>query len=113
MSFRLAALKLLADTGIVNGDPNYILVEVFNLSKESQVCTIYHSMQDWVMVFKVLPAAVVMVSSSLSFLPQVKQLFTEINSAQPVKLIDMPGQWVMSGHGIGVISTVMILIPSV
>jgi hypothetical protein len=53
---RLAALKLLADTGIVSKDTNYVLVEVFKLEKESEA----------------------------------KSLFLEINSAQPVKLIDMP-----------------------
>lgn len=34
---RLAALKLLADSGIVNKDRNYVLVEVFPLQKEAEV----------------------------------------------------------------------------
>jgi hypothetical protein len=34
---RLAALKLLADSGIVNKDSNYVLVEVFPLDKEIEV----------------------------------------------------------------------------
>lgn len=55
--YRLAALKLLGDAGIVNKDSNSLLVEVFPLEKEAEA----------------------------------KQLFMEINSAQPVKLIDLPG----------------------
>jgi len=35
---RLAALRNLASDGIVNGESNYVLVEVFNLQKEVQVC---------------------------------------------------------------------------
>lgn len=42
----------------MNGDSNYVLVEVFPLQKESEA----------------------------------KALFLEINSAQPVKLIDLPGK---------------------
>lgn len=53
---RLAALKILADTGIINKDTNFCLVEVFALEKESEA----------------------------------RALFLEINSAMPVKLIDMP-----------------------
>lgn len=55
---RLAALRLLAESGIVNGDSNYILVEVFHLEKPSEV----------------------------------KELFMEINRAQPVKLVDLPDE---------------------
>jgi hypothetical protein len=36
-SCRLAALQMLTDQGILNGDSNYILVEVFQLTKESEV----------------------------------------------------------------------------
>jgi len=53
---RLAALKILADTGIISKDTNFCLVEVFALEKESEA----------------------------------RALFLEINSAMPVKLIDMP-----------------------
>ena len=53
---RLAALKLLGDSGIVARETNYVLVEVFNVEREADA----------------------------------KQLFLEINSAQPVKLIDLP-----------------------
>lgn len=57
-SIRLEALRILANGGILNGDSNYVLVEVFPLQKEAEA----------------------------------KALFLEINSAQPVKLIDLPGQ---------------------
>lgn len=53
---RLAALQILADTGIISKDTNFCLVEVFALEKESEA----------------------------------RALFLEINSAMPVKLIDMP-----------------------
>ena len=56
---RLAALKLLGDSGIVNKDSNMVVVEVFPLKKPSEA----------------------------------KELFIEINSAQPLKLIDLPGAW--------------------
>jgi hypothetical protein len=49
----------------VNGDSNYVLVEVFPLQKESEA----------------------------------KALFLEINSAQPVKLIDLPGKGGRSRKG--------------
>jgi hypothetical protein len=53
---RLAALKILADSGIISKDNNFCLLEVFTLEKESEA----------------------------------RALFLEINSAMPVKLIDLP-----------------------